>query len=243
VTRGFCSYRGAPAERVGVNSLDVRVGRQLTAVVRRFLKTAAGSGFEVEHALGRIGQIAVIIESSGCVPQLLVDELRSCYSSGVVSIEHEAPETQRAILGRQWDEALVLGNLASDLNAVTMCYRTGGASRSAIEWIHADGNRWDLDGAATYELPARGEIAKVGGAPYVRNLWSSRPGLGSQLICHIRDLSCSEALLVKPLSPKLREYYRQHHHGEPASWPTALTPDRKIVTSSDGASGPSTVRH
>jgi len=252
VTHGFCRYRGAAAERVGVNSVDVRLGRQCTAAVQRFLKTAAGAGLEADRALGRVGQIAATLEKSGCIPQVLVDELRSCYPGGVVCIEREAPETHRATLRRQWDEALVLGNLASDLNAVTMCYRAGGASRSAIEWVHADGKQGNLDAAATFELPARGEIAKVEGLPYLRNLWSRRPGLGSQLICHIRDLSRSEALLVKPLSPALREYYRQYHFGEPfssrskppipASRLTASTPDRKTATSSDEASGSSTAR-
>jgi hypothetical protein len=216
-----------------VNSLDVRVGKHLIAAVQRFLKTAAGAGLEVDQALGRVGQTAAIIEKSGCIPQLLVDDLRSRYQGGVICIE-QAPETHRAILRRQWDEALVLGNLASDLNTVTMCYRALGASRSSIEWIHKDGTS-AVEGAATYELPARGEIAKAAGLPYLRNLWSGRPGVGSQILCHIRDLTRSDALLVKPLSPALLEYYRQHHHGEPFS--------REPVTSSDEASGSSAARH
>ena len=193
--------------------LDVRIAHSIDASVAGFLSLIEENSVRIP-AMSPIPKLLAGVRGSRSLSGYQLDDLRRFHDTGTEWVSRNTSDPQRQPILKAWDEVYVLCNIAADVNRLMLCRRMAHAYRTTVCFI--EGPAAEVPEAiATFETPGQGAIATDAGMPYVHNIWSCRSGLGAELLRFIRDDSHSASLLVKPLSEKLAQYYRERHCGIP----------------------------
>jgi hypothetical protein len=201
-----------PAASVA-RGLDARIARSVDASVAGFLSLIEENSVPIP-AMSPIPKLLAGVRGSRGLSGYQLDDLRRFHDTGAEWVCRNTFDPHRQHILKAWDGVYVLCNIAADVNRLMLCRRMAHACRTTVCFIEGPPAEAP-EAIATFETSGQGAIATAAGMPYVHNIWSSRSGVGTELLRFIRDHSHSASLLVKPLSEKLAQYYRERHCGIP----------------------------